>query len=339
MRLHPAPPHGARLAAPAPARRLAGGLALGVLCLILVPPAFAQPASPPPVNAEAVLLLDLASGRILYEKNAEGDRAPASLVKLMTLYLAYEDVKAGRVALGDPVVASGNAMRTPRFRMGLQAGQVVLFESLLAGVGIASANDAATAVAEHLAGSEELFVQRMNAEARRLGLAHTVFANPHGLPDPRQRTTARDMALLAEALLRDFPDSRQILGETQFRWHGRVYQRRIPLFRDPGGVTALKTGFTLEAGYNLTVAAVRAGQRLLCVVLGAETRGLSFLDAGRLLKFGFGEPIGRIGRDAGRRWRGRRGPVSEAPEAGGLRVASLGLDGRPHDPAVLVDDE
>ena len=123
-----------------------------------------------------------------------------------------------------------------------------------------------------------------------MGLTHTVFANPHGLPDPRQRTTARDMATLAEHLLRDFPESRVLLGDTDFTWRGRVFQRRIPLFRDPGGVTALKTGFTLEAGYNVAVAAGRAGQRLLCVVLGAETRGMSFIDAGRLLRFGFGDP-------------------------------------------------
>jgi D-alanyl-D-alanine carboxypeptidase len=258
-----------------------------------------------PVSAEAVVLVDLETGKVLIEKNAGEDRAPASLVKMMTLYVAYEELRAGRVTRGDPVTISSNTMRTPRFRMGLAAGQVVPFSILLAGVAIASANDAATAVAEHLAESEERFVERMNAEGERMGLTHTVFANPHGLPDPRQRTTARDMATLAEQLLRDFPESRTLLGDTDFTWRGRVFQRRIPLFRDPGGVTALKTGFTLEAGYNIAVAAGRAGQRLLCVVLGAETRGLSFIDAGRLLRFGFGEPPTSPTRE--RRWRMRRG--------------------------------
>jgi D-alanyl-D-alanine carboxypeptidase len=255
-----------------------------------------------PVSAEAVVLVDLETGKVLFEKNAEGDRAPASLVKMMTLYIAYDELRAGRVTRGEPVTIGPNAMRTPRFRIGLVTGQVVPFETLLAAVAIASANDAATAVAERLAAGEERFVERMNAEAERLGLTHTVFANPHGLPDARQRTTARDMATLAEHLLRDFPESRALLGDTDFAWRGRLFRRRIPLFRDPGGVTALKTGFTLEAGYNIAVAAGRAGQRLLCVVLGAETRGLSFLDAGRLLKFGFGEPLGSPARD-GRRWR------------------------------------
>src|SRR5262249_29227844 len=194
------------------------------------------------------------------------------------------------------------AMQTARFRMRRVAGQTVPFEVRLQGVAIASANDAAAAVAERLAGSEDLFVERMNAEARRMGLSHTVFANPHGLPDPRQRTTARDIAVLAESLLQDFPESRIILGDTEFAWRGRLFRRRFPIFRDPGGVTALKTGFTLAAGYNLTVAASKAGHRLLCVILGAETRGLSFLDAGRLLKFGFGEPV-PTSSPVKRRWR------------------------------------
>jgi D-alanyl-D-alanine carboxypeptidase (penicillin-binding protein 5/6) len=264
------------------------------------------PASPiPAVTAEAGLLVDLTTGKVLYAKNPENDRAPASLVKLMTLYIAYDDLRAGKVTLQEPVAVSPAAMRVARFRLGLAAGQVVPFEVLLQGVAIASANDAALAVAEHLGGSEEAFVERMNAEARRLGLSHTVFANPHGLPDPRQRTTARDIAALAEALLQDFPESRIILGDTEFNWRGRVFRRRFPLFRDPGGVTALKTGFTLAAGYNITVAASKAGHRLLCVILGAETRGLSFLDAGRLLKFGFGEPV-PASSPPKRRWRAVR---------------------------------
>jgi D-alanyl-D-alanine carboxypeptidase len=315
------PPAGRRRARGA--RRHAGRTGSAVAALALIAAAsIALPASSasaqaravattPRVSAEAVLLLDLGTGKVLYEKNPEENRAPASLVKLMTLYVTYSAVRSGRVALSDPVVVSPNAMRTARFRMGLVAGQVVALDTLLAAVAIASANDAATAVAEHVAGTEEAFVQRMNDEAERMGLTQTVFVNPHGLPDPRgrlQRTTARDMAVLAEHLLQDFPESRQLLGETEFAWRGRLFRRRIPLFRDPGGVTALKTGFTLEAGYNIAVAAARTGQRLLCVVLGAETRGLSFVDARRLLKFGFGDSISPAGH-GGPRWRlrGRTG--------------------------------
>ncbi|MBI4013123.1 MAG: D-alanyl-D-alanine carboxypeptidase [Candidatus Rokubacteria bacterium] len=293
--------------------RRAGLATVALAALLLLPTAApAAPPGSPAVTASAGVLLDLATGQVVYAKNAEEGRAPASLVKLMTLFLAYEDLRAGKVRLEDPVIITPNAEQTPRYRMGLVAGQVVPFEILLAGVAIASANDAATAVAEHLAGSEELFVERMNATAAEMGLEHTRFANPHGLPDPRQRTTARDLGRLAQHLLVEHPESRKVLGQTAFTWRGRLYQRRISLFRDPGGVDALKTGYTLEAGYNLAVAAARAGSRYLAIILGAETRGLSFVDAGRLLKFGFGEPAKEIRRPP-RRWRVRGGPTAARP--------------------------
>src|SRR5262249_29061399 len=205
------------LASPRLAALVAFGLALAILRPATASTQAASngiPAANVPVSAEAVVLLDLETGKVLFEKNAEGDRAPASLVKMMTLYIAYEELRAGNVAWAEPVTYGPNVKRTPRFRIGLVTGQVVPFETLLAAVAIASANDAATAVADRLAESEEKFVERMNAEAARLGLTHTVFANPHGLPDPRQRTTARDMATLAEALLRDFPESRILLRHT-----------------------------------------------------------------------------------------------------------------------------
>jgi D-alanyl-D-alanine carboxypeptidase len=243
-----------------------------------------------PVRAGAGLLIDLATGQVLYAKNAADDRAPASLVKLMTLYLAHEDLDSGKVRLDDPVVISQHAARTPRFRMGLDAGDSLPLRTLLLGVAVASANDAATAVAEHLEGTEEAFVIRMNRTAQAMSLAQTVFANPHGLPEPRQRTTAQDMAMLVSRLVTDFPGSRDLLAETEFAWGGRLFRRQISLFRDPGGVTALKTGYTLEARYNLAVTAVKAGHRLICIILGAETRARSFVEAARLLRFGFGEP-------------------------------------------------
>jgi D-alanyl-D-alanine carboxypeptidase len=129
----------------------------------------------------------------------------------------------------------------------------------------------------------------MNDKGKELGLTHTRFANPHGLPDPAQRSNARDMAQLTQRLLQDYPMSRPLLGGQTFIYRGRVYTRHIPLFNDPGGVQALKTGFTHEAGYNLAVAAWRGGQQFLMIVLGARTRALSFLDAKRLLHYGFVE--------------------------------------------------
>jgi D-alanyl-D-alanine carboxypeptidase len=240
------------------------------------------------LTAEAVLLLD-PDGKTIFAKNPEEERAPASLVKLMTLYLAFEDIEAGRADLDELVPVSRYASLTPRARMGLRAGEMVPLHVLLEGVAIASANDAATALAERLAGDEWSFVGRMNAKAQELDLHATRFANPHGLPDPAQRSNARDLAQLIARLLKDHPASRPMLGGQTFVYRGRVYARHIPLFNDPLGVQALKTGFTLEAGYNLAVSAWRDGQQFIMIVLGSRTRTASFLDAKKLLKYGFVE--------------------------------------------------
>ena len=240
------------------------------------------------LSAEAFILLD-PFGKPVFAKNADEDHAPASLVKMMSLYLAYEDVERGRAQIEDLVYISRNAVLTPRYRMGLRLGDEVPLRVIMEGVAIASANDAATALAEHLAGDEALFVARMNDKGRELGLTHTRFANPHGLPDPIQRTNARDMATLIGRLLTDHPDARTMLGGQTFVYAGRVYARHISLFRDPGGVQALKTGFTREAGYNLAVSAWRNGQQFLMIVLGSSTRQNSFLDAKKLLQYGFVE--------------------------------------------------
>ena len=240
----------------------------------------------PTLNAEAVLLIDT-EGRTVFAKNANLEHAPASLVKLMTLYLAFEDIEARRATLEDAVVISHAAATTPRYRMGLRTGEVVPLRILLEGVAIASANDAAAAVAEHLGGDEATFVARMNAKAHELGMTATRYANPHGLPDPVQRSNARDIALLMGRLLQDHPGARTMLGGQTFVYRGRVYARHISLFNDPGGVQALKTGFTREAGYNLAVSAWRAGQHFVMIVLGAQTRAQSFLDGKKLLRYGF----------------------------------------------------
>jgi len=247
-----------------------------------------QNGRPLALSAEAVLLLD-GQGKVLFAKNAGEDHAPASLVKLMTLYLACESLDAGLVQWEDPVTISSRAAQTPRYRMGLRAGESVPLRILLEGVAIASANDAATAVAEYFAGSEDAFVAAMNAKAEELGLASTHFANAHGLPGPGGRSTAEDLAKLTGRLIQDYPTSRALLGGATFVFRGRVYSRNIPLFRDPGGVQALKTGFTREAGYNLAVAAWRAGERFVLIILGSHTRSLSFRDARLVLEYGFQE--------------------------------------------------
>ncbi len=277
-------------------------LAIAALAFVVTSPnpVLAQNGRPLSVSAESVLLVD-PEGTIIYAKNPDEAHAPASLVKMMTLYLALEDIETGRVGWDDPVTITRRATTTARYRMGLRAGEQVTLRVLLEGVGIASANDAAAAVAEYLAGDEDLFVARMNAKAAELRLTQTRFANPHGLPDPAQRSTARDLAELISRLLRDHPSSRTILGGQMFIYRGRVYARRIPLFNDPGGVEALKTGYTHEAGFNLAVAAWRAGQQFVMIVLGSQTRGLSFRDAKKLLRYGFVETGLAEDRDEPRR--------------------------------------
>ena len=265
-----------------------GIVLLAAVLALVADPASAQNGRRPVLSAESVLLLD-ANGKVLFSKNPSEDHAPASLVKLMTLYLACEAIEAGEAQWDEPVVISHRAAQTPRYRMGLKAGETVPLRTLLEGVAIASANDAATAVSEHIAGTEEAFVVRMNAKAQALGPHSTHYANAHGLPDPAQRSTAEDLAQLTGRLLQDQPAARPLLGGANFVYRGRVYARRIPLFQDPGGVQALKTGFTRESGYNLSVSAWRAGERFLLIVLGAQTRSLSFRDARTVLRFGFYE--------------------------------------------------
>src|SRR2546430_14114183 len=168
----------------------------------------------PNFSAESVLLVDL-DGRVIYGKNADHERAPASLVKLMTLYLACEDLDAGRADVDEIVTVSRHAATVGRYRMGLRTGEEVPLRVLLEGVAIASANDAATALAERLAGDEATFVARMNDKARELGLTGTRFANPHGLPDAIQRSNGQDLAMLTGRLLQEYPLARPLArGQT-----------------------------------------------------------------------------------------------------------------------------
>jgi D-alanyl-D-alanine carboxypeptidase len=192
-------------------------------------------------------------------------------------------------------------------------------------VAIASATDAATAVAEHLGGTEEGFVAAMNAKAEELGLTRTHFANAHGLPDPAQRSTAEDLARLTQRLLDDYPSSRPLLGGATFVYRGRVYSRRIPLFQDPGGVQALKTGFTREAGYNLAISAWKSEQHFVLIVLGSQTRSLSFRDAKTVLRYGFYETGLEVAPPPTAPAVKRKAPV--APRRPGERRPRAGLPG------------
>ncbi len=242
---------------------------------------------PPSLRAEAALLVDLVSGEVLFSKNAENSLAPASLTKLMTLYLAFEDVAEGRVSLEDEVPVSPRAARTPSSRVPLRKGERLPLEKLLEAVAVISANDASVAVAEYLEGTEEEFVARMNRRASELGLTETHFSNAHGLPSPNQRSSAWDMAALALRLFEDYPLSLDLLARKSFH-HRRITRiRSLGLLNDNFGVEAVKTAWTREAGFSLVATARKDDRRLMVVVLKARNRVQRELAARALLRYGF----------------------------------------------------
>ena len=237
------------------------------------------------LSAEAVFLLD-PDGRALYAKNPAEDRAPASLVKLMTLYLAYDDLEAGRADPDEPVLISANAAQTPRYRMGLRAGDRVLLRTLLEGVAIASANDAATALAEYVGGgSVDRFVELMNAKARVLGLRDTHFVNPSGLDAPGHYSSARDVTKLARIAMRK-PMVRRTVRLATARAAGRTLTTWDDLLGRFPGLIGVKTGHTDDAGWSQVAAARGPGLTVYATILGSPTRAKRNADLTALLSWG-----------------------------------------------------
>lgn len=244
------------------------------------------------IRARSAILADLASGEVLYEQNASDPIAPASITKVLTLYLAFEAIEEGRVHLTDGVRISQNAVSAKPVRMGLKAGTVVPFEELINGTAIVSGNDAAIAVAEHVGGSEENFVRMMNIKAKQLGMWNSHFINPNGLPAAGQVTTAKDILKLSEAYLKRFPQCLEIHSQQKFTYNNRTRSNANRLLGTCAGVDGLKTGFVNASGYNLAATGVRGGRRLVAVVLGASSPGLRKTETSRLLEYGFeGTPL------------------------------------------------
>jgi D-alanyl-D-alanine carboxypeptidase len=266
-------------------QRFWAGLLPVVLAIAMISP-FIRPAAAAPVNAEIVV--DEATGQVLSQSNADATTYPASLTKMMTLYLLFEALQNGKVRLDQPLPVSVNAARKPATNLSLTPGETITVSQAISGMIIRSANDAATVVAEALAGSEAAFAAKMNARALALGMTRTFFRNPNGLPDPLQHTTARDMARLAMALHRDFPQYYPRFAEIRFILDGRVYftHNRFTL-RYPGA-DGLKTGYIHLSGFNLATSAVRNGRRLFAVVLGGRSPSLRDAQMWALLDQGFG---------------------------------------------------
>jgi serine-type D-Ala-D-Ala carboxypeptidase (penicillin-binding protein 5/6) len=254
---------------------------------LALPCACAQALAPPPIAARSYLVVDLLSGKTLAAA-AENDRfEPASLTKLMTAYLVFQALREHKIALTQTLTPSPAAQKAIGARMFIAAGKPVTVSDLVHGLVVQSANDAATALAEALGGGEEGFVAAMNAKAAQLGLANTRFANPTGIPELNHYSTARDMIVLAQALLRDFPEEAALYSQKEFTYNGiKQANRNRLLWTDPT-VDGMKTGFTEAAGYCLLATAKRGERRLVAVVLGAQSESARASEAEKLLNFGF----------------------------------------------------
>jgi len=241
---------------------------------------------PPKLAASAYILIDAVTGKVIVESNADEVLAPASLTKLMTAYMLDYEVEAGNVSLDDQVRISEKAWRTKGSRMFIQEGTFVKLEDLMRGIIIQSGNDASVAVAEHIAGSEEAFADLMNLHADRLGMTQTTFRNSTGLPAEGHQTTARDLAILARAIIRDYPEQYSVYSEKEFTFNKiRQPNRNKLLWRD-STVDGLKTGYTSAAGYCLVASAKKDGQRLISVVLGAAGTESRAQESQKLLTYG-----------------------------------------------------
>jgi len=251
-----------------------------------IPPA-PTPAAPK-VAARSHLLVDFDSGRVLAAGNEDQRVEPASITKLMTEYIVFRELQTGNLKLSDEVTISEKAWRTPGSRMFVDVHSRVPVEALLQGVIVQSGNDATVALAEHIAGSEETFAGMMNLQAQRLGMTNTNFVNSTGLPDPNHYTTARDIAILTAALIREFPDYyAKWHAQKEFRYNNiNQYNRNRLLWRDPS-VDGVKTGHTESAGYCLVASALRDGMRLISVVIGTKSEETRAQESQALLNYGF----------------------------------------------------
>lgn len=267
---------------------------LALLCLSLLSladkPAFgaAIDAPPPPdIAARGYVLMDFHSGQIIAEEKADERLEPASLTKMMTAYLVLQELQADKIKLDDEVLISEKAWRMPGSRTFVEVGKKVPVETLLKGMIVQSGNDATVALAEYVAGSEETFANLMNQTAEALGMTASHFINSTGLPHDEHYSTARDMAILARALIREFPEHYAWYSIKQYTYNGITQYNRNKLLWQDDSVDGLKTGHTEAAGYCLVSSAKRDGMRLISVVLGAKSENGRARESQKLLSYGF----------------------------------------------------
>ncbi len=241
------------------------------------------------VNARSAILYDMSTGKVLFEQNADELIPPASLTKILSLYLTFEAIESGQISLSDSVRVSRRAASMPKVRMGLRTGDVVSVAQLIRGMAVESGNDAAVAMAEHLSGSVESFVARMNAKARELGMTNSRFMTPNGLPASGQLTTARDILKLSIAYIRRFPEALSISSLRSYTYNGKTDHNPNNLLGRCPGVDGLKTGFVCASGFNISATAMRDNTRVIAVVLGAQSPGVRCIDAENMIEEGYSE--------------------------------------------------
>jgi len=242
-----------------------------------------------PVSAKAgpALVVEAKSGLVLYAEDADRIWHPASLTKLMTAYLTFQALRDGKLSMADKVKCSQNARLQPPSKLGLPLGAEISVELALKSLIVKSANDVAVMVAERVAGTEEAFVQRMNETAERLGMKNTKFFNPHGLPDKRQVTTARDMAILARTITKEFPEHADLFALQSFEIGGRRLRSHNRILRTFEGADGMKTGFICASGFNVVASATRGDLSIMAVVLGEKSSRERRKRAERLIQYGF----------------------------------------------------
>ncbi len=242
-------------------------------------------------DARSALLMDGLTGQVLYEQDPNLKIPPASFVKVMTLYVVLDAIRAGQLKMDDMVTVSEKAWKrtykSNSSTMFLKVGERVKIEDLLKGVAIASGNDACVALAEHLSGSEEAFAEKMNEKAKLLGLKDSQFKNSDGMPADGQYTTAMEMAILAKRYIEDHPEALVYHSTVEFEYNGIHQENRNTLLQKNIGVDGLKTGHVQEAGYHLTATAKRDGQRMIAVVMGCDKMRKRGPEAQKLLEYGF----------------------------------------------------
>lgn len=247
--------------------------------------------APPAINAKAHILIDFTTGKVIAQENADSLLAPASLTKMMTSYIIGKELVSGNIKNTDKVMISESAWAKnfpESSKMFIEVGTEVPVSLLNQGIIVASGNDACVAMAEHIAGSESAFADLMNAHAEQLGMHSSFFENSHGLDSQEHKTTARDMATLASALIRDVPEEYKIYSQKSFTYNNiKQYNRNSLLWDKSMNVDGLKTGHTSQAGYSLVTSATKGGMRLVSVVMGTDSERARKVESKKLLNYGF----------------------------------------------------